>query len=238
MVFKVKVSDPKILLVDFHGTVAPSMEALSEVFADEIIKAHPQASRVALIKHYMKTRGIPIEEQARLALNLVDGREHSREEGLSLGHSIWTKFVTLKIKPFKEIPQELGRLRKAGWKLFLSTDNPQWVADRLVDTVGLRNSFDGVLGSDVEASHAEHKVVRHVRQLAERFGIKHEDYGKHFVYFGDSTGEMENAKKIGIIGVGRTTTYPARKMRKAGAKRIVPGTGLRAKLHLRVYLRK
>jgi hypothetical protein len=45
----------------------------------------------------------------------------------------------------------------------------------------------------------------------------------HIAYFGDSLGEMQEAKRLGITGIGRTTSYPARKMKKAGATEIVRG---------------
>jgi len=209
-----------------------------KVFADIIQEAYPEAKRSVLIKRYVQSKGTPIEEQSRQALKLVDGREHLHSEGLELGEKIWRSFVKLKIRPFKEIPSGLARLKKLGWKIFLSTDNPQWVAEKLVDNVGLRMYFDGILGSDVTAGHKEHKVVRHVRALAEKFGIKPADYSRHFAYFGDSRGEMENAKKIGIFGIGRTTSYPAGKMRLAGARRIVHGTGLKARRSMLAYLKK
>lgn len=234
--FKLNLLEPKILLIDFHGTIAPTAKPISQAFASAIIAMHSNANRKKLVEYYINSFGTPLEDQARQGLKIADGKEHSKSEGNELSDRIWKEVVKLKIVPFKEIPSELKRLKKAGWKIFLSTDNPQWVAEKLVDTVGLQNCFDGVLARNPASK--EHKVIEHIRQLAQRFGIPQSKIGKHFVYLGDSKSEMENARKIGITGIGRTTSYSARAMKKAGAKFIIPGKGLQAKLHLRFYLGK
>jgi phosphoglycolate phosphatase-like HAD superfamily hydrolase len=129
----------------------------------------------------------------------------------------------------------LHRLRNSGWSLFLSTDNPQLVAETLAKSTQVEKYFCGILGCN--SNDKSHKVAKHVKVIAKKLKISPKDFKKHFVYFGDSKTDMINAKKIGIIGIGRTTSYSAKEMKEAGAKKIVYGTGVLAKLCLMAYLR-
>ncbi len=235
--FKIRLKAPKILLVDFHGTIAPTLPIVCRAFVETITAEHPvtPGKRKLLSRYYMESAGTPLEEQAIEGLKIADGREHSRQEGIEISGKMWQNVLKSRIKPYLGIGGGLKRLKKAGWRIFVSTDNPQEVADALVQRTGLRKYFDGVLGKDVNSR--EHKVITHTKKIAASLGIRAQDFGKHFVYLGDSLGEMENARRIGVNAVGRTTTRSARKMRKSGAKRIIPGKGLRAKLHFRAYLR-
>ncbi|GEM_PF-3397491 len=228
---------PKVLLIDYHNTIVPTVNEMAAAFASTIVANNRAATkfRRALMQYYKHSVGTPLDEQFREGLQLVDGQEHSKAEGISLADFHWSEFLKLSLMPFEEIEVELARLKRAGWKIFLSTDNPQKVADALVDKVGFRKLFDGVLGRAPEET--AHKVELHAKKAAELIGISWEDRGKHLVYFGDSKGEMQAARKIGIFAVGRATTKSARQLKLAGAHKVVSSKLQLAKQHIRRFFR-
>lgn len=216
---------PKVLLVDLHGTTVPTKKPLSRAFANAFARlCNPKdwkKIRKKLVALYMSDMGMPLQEKARRALKIIDGKEHSTKEGERFADNAWKEFLKSELKPYAAIPPFLKRLRKNGWKIFFSTDNPQWVADAIVKKIGLGNYCDGILGS--EKGIGSHKVEKHANFVAQKYGIPTGELPKHVAYFGDSLGEMQEAKRLGITGIGRTTSYSAKEMKKAGAQKIVRG---------------
>ncbi len=227
---------PRVLLVDLHGTLVPTAQVLSRIFAETLASVFPAVDKRALRKYYLDFQGTPLEQKVAAGLSMA-GKKVSVRQQKKLVVGIWKRVTSLSLYPYSETVEDLKRLKSKGWLLFLSTDNPLSVAKRMLLQMNVESLFDGVLG---KPASGEHKVVAHVRLLARRFKIPERELAKHFVFYGDSLGEMKSARKIGILAIGRTTSYSARKMRASGAQKIVAGIGRRARgrLHRHLSIRK
>ncbi|MBU0635901.1 HAD hydrolase-like protein [Candidatus Micrarchaeota archaeon] len=164
----------------------------------------------------------PLEKKLVGALWSLGKKRVSEKVAHRLVNQLWKKVGSMPFKPYPDIITDLQALRKKSWMVFLSTDNPVWIAKSIVKRMGVENLFDGFLG---KPRSDEHKVVSHVRALARRFGIKPEDFFRSFAFYDDTPEEMHFARKLGILAIGRTTNFSAKKMRRAGAHRIVVGKG-------------
>lgn len=241
---QLKLGEPRILMVDLHMTIIDSAKAYGEIYADEVIKLmenknkpikNEKILRARLSKYLEKNLGPPIISTSRHGMENIAGFIPTSEERNLVVQNIRAKIKLHKFKPFPEIPTMFRRLKEAGWHIVVSSDNPQELVQGILKNLnvsGIKNGehindyIDGVYGY---AEAEKHKIERHLPQIIERFRIDPEEAGKHIVYYGDSKEEMRIAKKLGIIGVGRTTSYSGFGMWLAGAKRIIPGTGTRAK---------
>ncbi len=220
------MKNPGILLVDLHGTLIPTAPFISKAFADTIRDLCPLANRRELIRYYLGFQGTPLEEKVAYGLRLGGRKTVSKKELNLIMTRLWRRIVSMPLQPYAETVADLRQLKAGGWKLFLSTDNPEWVAQAVLKKTGLGALFDGVLA---KPKVGEHKIPVHVSLLVRRFKIPRNQIARQIVFYGDSLGEMQQARRAGILAIGRTTSYSAAQMRRAGAQRLVVGKGKKAK---------
>lgn len=224
-------------MIDFHNTIAPTAELLADSFVSVLKNILGDSSKEAaseLYKYYYHSLGTPLDRQVWEGMKMLE-TPVSEDEARRLSNFVWQDFLEKKIVPYPEVNEELQRLRKLGWKIYMSTDNPQQVADKLAEKTGFRNLFDGVLGKPEEVK--EHKVPYHVSIVAKQLNIPKSKWCNHFVYYGDSTGEMKAAKELGITGIARRSTKTRKELKEAGAKGIIYSKGIFAKPFYRIHLR-
>ena len=142
------LENPKILLIDFHNTIAPTSRSISKIFASVIARSYPNTDDQALANCYLNLVGTTLREEVRQGLEIAGCKKPSPAEVFRLSNTIWNELVKLKIKPFRGLASELRRLKKQGWKIFISTDNPQRVAEKMPSIVSLKGIFDGCLGQE------------------------------------------------------------------------------------------
>lgn len=223
---------PVVLLVDLHGTLIPTAKFISKAFAQTIHAQCPSVSPQEMINYYLDFQGTPLEEKVAHGLNR-GGKTLSPKAFDRFMVQLWKRIAAMPLKPYSETVADLTELKKEGVKLFVSTDNPAWVARAFLKKTGLEKLFSGVLGKPMSG---DHKVVEHVQVLAKRLHIPSAEISKHFIFYGDSLGEMNAARKIGIPAIGRVTSYSFSKMKKAGARHIVLGRGAVAKGRLKKHV--
>ena len=227
------MKEPGILFVDLHGTLIPTAFLISRAFADFVHSRCPSVSKRKLVRYYLDFQGTPLEEKVLHGLHLGGRKQVSKTELNALMKQLWNQIVQMPLKPYPETVADLNELKSRGWKLFLSTDNPAWVARAFLEKTGLRSLFFGVLG---QPRAGVHKVTAHVQQLALQFGIGSGHLKNRVAFYGDSLGEMQAARKAGIIAIGRTTSYSQHAMRKAGAHAVVVGSGVLVQGRLKRHL--
>jgi phosphoglycolate phosphatase len=109
-------------------------------------------------------------------------------------------------------------LKQSGYVVVISSNNPdETFRDRLVG-VGLTDDCDFALGTDVEKGITKED---HPRLAAERLGVLPEELAVTGVFVGDLPGDMELARKAGLLAIGRLTGANADSLIAAGAQHVI-----------------
>src|SRR5262249_46127736 len=102
---------------------------------------------------------------------------------------------------FPEVPAVLASLRQSGYVLVISSTNPDdSFRDRLAGA-GLTNQYDFALGTNIDAGITKED---HPRLAAERLGMLPGEFAETAVYVGDLAPDMELARKVGLLAIGRS----------------------------------
>lgn len=116
---------------------------------------------------------------------------------------------------FPGIPELLSALREAGWKVAVVTAKQTWMARKVLDSTGLTDSIDLVIGTDQVAAG---KPAPDSAYLAmERLGTTPENTW----YIGDAATDMQMTLSAGIPGMGVTTGAGSREELLAAGARVV-----------------
>jgi phosphoglycolate phosphatase len=113
------------------------------------------------------------------------------------------------------VPEMLGRLRGAGFRLFVTTAKPEPYASRIAEHHGLLPLLDGVFGPDLDG-HFDDKG----RLVARVVGTTAADPAATFLV-GDREYDMRAASENGLRGIGVTWGYGSSdELSSAGAHRL------------------
>jgi hypothetical protein len=65
---KLELCSPKILLIDFHGTMAPTKDVFTKMFSETILSFYPEANKKEMERICVSTWGLPLHAQLEQAL--------------------------------------------------------------------------------------------------------------------------------------------------------------------------
>ena len=140
------------------------------------------------------------DEQAEVAMGVF--RKRFSEKGI------------LENAPYPGVKELLQDLHMAGKKLCLATSKPRIYAQRILETDGLAEYFDIIMGSELNGERA-HKadVIKEVLRL-----LNKDNASARLVMVGDRKYDVHGAKSFGLpcIGVGYGYADPG-ELQEAGA---------------------
>ena len=145
-------------------------------------------------------------EQAAVAMSVF--RKRFAEKGI------------LENAPYPGVKELLHDLKKAEKKVCLATSKPRIYAQRILETDGLAEYFDIIMGSELSGERAKKSdVIREVLRLLAEAGIP----SSEIVMVGDRKYDVHGAKSFGLpcIGVGYGYADPG-ELDEAGVDYYVP----------------
>jgi phosphoglycolate phosphatase-like HAD superfamily hydrolase len=119
---------------------------------------------------------------------------------------------------FPEVPTVLNSLRQSGCVIVISSNNPDDTFGNRLAGVGLTNQYDIALGTDRENGIGKED---HPRVAAERLGVLPEELAATGVFVSDLPGDMQLARKVGLLAIGRLTGTNGDSMMAAGAQHVI-----------------
>jgi phosphoglycolate phosphatase len=119
---------------------------------------------------------------------------------------------------FPEVLAVLASLKQSGHVVLISSNNPDdTFRDRLAG-VGLTDQYDFALRTNIEEGITKED---HPPVAAERLGMLPEEFAATGVFVGDLPGDMQLARKAGLLAVGRLTGANADSLIAAGAQHVI-----------------
>jgi phosphoglycolate phosphatase len=142
----------------------------------------------------------PRREDLVVAVTVLYTLGHKWREAKRLAEDAYEMADELFFSDYSPSPMEgaedaLKRLKRAGFKLAIATNDRRSVAERVIRAMGLKDLFDVVVGADdVENSKPAPDMVFLVCELC---GIE----PQQAVFFGDLPRDMEAGRAAGIGGL-------------------------------------
>ncbi len=125
--------------------------------------------------------------------------------------------ATVLTRPYDNVVETLGHLRRAGLKLGVCTNKPAAAAGIVLGALGLAEFFDGVSGGDSVARRKPHPD--HVRDALHRIGGTEE----HAAMVGDAEPDIAAGKAAGLVTIAVTHGYARVPYAELGADRLIAG---------------
>jgi len=177
---------PRIVLLDFDGTIVDTMKHYEEKAAELISRATPKSLEEAL-RFYRDTAGRAFREQLRLA-----GVPEDLIEPLAREFEEYKRRLLSEVRLDPTTRKRIEDLRGAGLRVYLSTNNECSV---IASNPRLTSVFDGVLCYD--ASRGLYKGEPHLRMIMEREGVEPGEV----VFIGDSQYDINLYGSLGSLTV-------------------------------------
>jgi phosphoglycolate phosphatase len=199
-------------MFDFDGTLADTMQelvdALVETLRDQLGSEQRLHRDLVMQMVYMQQR-----DAIRAVVDMT-GWPPSR-----LQSTMMTATAGLPRRLFPEVPAVLASLKQSGYVVVISSNNPDSTFRDRLEGVGLTDACDFALGTDIEKGITKED---HPRLAAERLGVLPEELAATGVFVGDLPGDMQLARKAGLLAIGRLTGANADSLIAAGAQHVIP----------------
>lgn len=180
-----------LVLFDLDGTILDDLALIGDVAADVLEQTFGTPAVEGRI-HYLATTGMPFE--AQLAQLYPAASAATRGAAARTFHERKIREAYARAAPFPEIPRVLKQLAGRRWTLAVTTGAETEMAEIILERVGLRFWFDGVLGS-ADGTKREH-IVEYQRRYPD---------ARTFLV-GDSRFDMEAALSVaGVVPLARAT---------------------------------
>ena len=197
-----------ILMFDFDGTLADTMPDLVDALID-ILGDRLSGDEYQRRDQIMQLIQLPPREMFQAFADMT-GWQASEIQSKAA-----TLTARLPARLFPEVPAVLKSLKRSGFQVVVSSNNPdKSFGDRLAG-VGLSDQCDIALGTDGEKGISKED---HPRVVAEPLGMRPEELAATAVLVGDMPGDMQLACKAGLLAIGRLTGKNANNMMAAGAQ--------------------
>lgn len=200
-----------IIVFDMDGTLIDSMPLHIKTFVNLTQNFSGGKIKKEIAKNfYLKTAGIKLSSQFKILFKQkkVFFKEKNIKELVKNFFKIKQKN---KQKVFNGVKKLLFNLQKNSYILAVSSGCTQKVTLETIQKAGLKKYFKYIWGETTSFSKEE----GHFEKLKK--------LRKKIYFIGDGLADMEIAKKKKIIGIGVATTFPAKKLKQAGAKYVFNG---------------
>lgn len=179
-----------VLIFDFDGTIADSMDLAIEIFYE--VTGHPRVTDSARIAYLRTLPLLKVAKEAKVA-------PHQIPRLLLKGRALMHQRID-EVKTFPHLHDVLGELHDQGYRLFVMSSNSQQNVEHFLQKHGLANYFDGVYGGVglFSKTGALRKIMR--RNKLE---------SSNCFYIGDEMRDMNAARKAGVRAVAVAWGYNA-----------------------------
>jgi len=173
----------KLVLFDLDGTIIDTMGHYARIASKLIAETLQSITPKEALERYLETSGRSFRDQLRLI-----GVPEDKVEELAARFEEEKKRLLQSVKPNPLVVERIKRLRRAGLKTALSTNNECSVVERLD---WLSTLFDVILCHD--PARGDGKGDPHLRRLLEKGYRRCE-----IVFVGDSDYDLETYQRLGI----------------------------------------
>ena len=202
----------KVVMLDFDGTIACTIPAILHA-SEKMLGMHGYTIDPVQVE---RNFGLALPEAFRCFSNDPNIDDATMEQMIKEFNSIYRNECEPLIELFDGVIATLDRLRKAGVKLLIASNNIRTVLNRLSARLHIVEYFDGIVCAD-DVVNA--KPAPDIALLAiERYNIKAEEA----LVVGDSTYDMDMGRGAGCDLCGVTFgSHSAEMLRATGAKYII-----------------
>lgn len=195
----------KIIIFDGDGTIFDSMPHCIEVFS-EILERRYNIPRKESGQYLVSRVGAPLDSIYNALLEKHGKPTDSIDELVDEFYGLMKEDVPL----FDDVKPALEILKS--YRKFISTNVRQATVNARVKYHELENYLDGYFGTN-----GFKNKEAHIYEIIRICGLDVNDLNGSVVLVGDGPGDIELAKKFGIIGIGRAGTTDSYTLKKAGA---------------------
>jgi phosphoglycolate phosphatase len=179
-----------VLIFDFDGTIADSMDLAIEIFYE--VTGHPRIDDPERIAHLRTLPLLKVAREAKVA-------PHQIPRLLLKGRALMHQRID-EVKSFPHLHDTLQRLHNSGYQLFVMSSNSQQNVEHFLQKHELAEYFDGVYGGVglFSKTSALRKIMRRNKLRPE-----------HCFYIGDEVRDMNAAHKAHVHAVAVAWGYNA-----------------------------
>jgi len=187
------------IIFDLDGTLIDSMKQHQEIFGKMLYE------RFGVLQErgeniYIETAGKPLDEQFQIVLQ----KSGIRGENITqLVDEFWSRVMTIRFSPFKDVPLAIRVLHNAGYSLFVTSGSTNAIVEAKLSHAGILDCFQLVLGSDYSTT-SDKKGADHFRKIQKKLKLEIDAFRQSTMFVGDGKHDMQLAKKEGFVGVLRT----------------------------------
>ena len=194
----------KAIIFDLDGTIVDNMKIHQKAFLEFL---NSKGVPITLKDYVTKYQGRSNKEN----FPSIFGRKLSKGE-ITLftdeKEGLYRRMYT-DVKPVTGFFDILREAKRLDLKVALATSAPKQNRDYILEKLGLKNSFDVIVGDeDVERGKPEPEIYL---KAAEKLGVE----PKHCLVFEDSIPGIQSAKRAGLRVIALSTTHQAKDLTEA-----------------------
>jgi phosphoglycolate phosphatase len=206
------------LIFDMDGTLIDSMGTHAAAFA-EITSRSSGINQDTLRDLYIRTAGMPLDEQFRLALQ-ESGVCQTDAIGAMI-EQFWDLVSCEQPVVYPHVCEVLEKLHSDGFIMFISSGCAESVIKEKMSRVNLARYFLLMLGTDyVSVTARSGKGPEHFKVIRQKLGVTPEEFRESTAMAGDSRYDMEIARSAGVHAIGVSIGGGATDLRSAGAEAV------------------
>lgn len=194
------------LFFDLDGTLLNSEEGIVRAFAS--VMDHFSLPYHSL-DEFRCVIGPPLYE-CFPRFGIPKGKE---KEALNVFQEYYARCGVYENALYSGVEDALKDLEASGTHLYIVTGKPQCFAEKILDRLGIRSLFDGIVGADMEEKRVEKELL-----LNEMLHLAHLTPSREMAMVGDRSYDILGGKALGITAVGVLWGIGSEKeLRAAGA---------------------
>lgn len=206
------MSNYKVVLLDFDGTTACTVPAIYHTAKKMLGQRGYEIDREVVNRNF--GLALPFAFRCFSGDNTID--DATIEEMIAEFNTIYKEEAENLIELFDGVPETLDRLKKAGIKVVIASNNIRPVLDRLTARLGIAEYIDDIVSvEDVENVKPAPDIAL---EAMRRFGVT----GEEALVVGDSTFDMDMGREAGCHLCGVTYgSHTPEMLREKGARYII-----------------
>lgn len=208
------------IVFDLDGTLIDTMPQHAEIFSDILQKKHGIPLPYSR-KEYYSTAGLPLDDQFQGVVRSYLGT-HATDTP-DLVDDFWKIAGRIIPKIINGVPETLSALRRAGYRLLISSGSTTKVVRSRTSVLGIAKHFDYMIGTEAGRSETK-KGIGHFGMFCDFYSMDMEGFIRDTVIVGDGEHDMEVAKQLGTVSIGVATSTTKKNLLIAGADYVVLST--------------
>jgi len=189
-----------VLLCDLDGTLIDSLPDLTAAVG-RLLSEMGRAPLAEEAVRRMVGDGVPKLIERALAASGGSPPPEALAAIVARYLPIYESMMTARTRPYPGVPETLGALKAAGWRLAVCTNKPEGPTRGILDALGLAPLFEAVAGGD---SFAVRKPdPGHVFGLLAAMAARPEDA----VMLGDGANDVKAARAAGLPVIAVASGY-------------------------------